>query len=46
MGGFESHISVYLVYLLCEGFMVNSVVVVYDQYVIYISSVVSYDFSI
>ena len=36
----------YLVYLLCDGFMVNSVVAVYDQYVVYVSGVVSYVFSI
>ena len=35
-----------LVYLLCDGLMINSVVVVYDQDVVYISGVVCYVFNI
>ena len=44
MGGVEFDIFEYLVYLLCDRFVFNSAVIVYDQDVVYVSGIVSYVF--
>ena len=44
VGGIEFNAFLYLVYLLCDEFVCNSAIVVYDQNVVYMSGIVSYVF--